>query len=442
MSIPFFRRPRFAASVLAVALAQAFAGNAAAATDAERITELERKLEQSLKLIQQMSQRLQQVEGAAARTPATAAAPAAAPASSDALASKVNDLEQQVVAMSNRPAEQHGLDVHGFADVGFAAAGKGHDSGMRIGALDFYLTPQFGDRVKSLFELNFEVGGEGAIGVDLERLQIGYTLSDAMTVWAGRFHTPYGYWNTAFHHGAQLQTSVGRPQFLDFEDAGGILPAHTVGVWGNGSLKTSAGRLGYDVFTGNAPTIQMSDPSVAGTGTLNPGLGGAGARGASFGANLNFAFGGSADGLQVGVHALTSKVGDTATVMNSTRLNMLGSWAAYLDDGWEIMAEQYSFRNSDVSGGIRHSSSAAYAQIGRQFGAWTPYGRYEVTSLDQTDAYFAQQESGQSYKRFVAGVRYDISPRTALKLEAQHTRQTDRAIDSYSELRGQFAIRF
>src|SRR5882762_456493 len=167
MSISFFRRPRFATTVLAVALAQAFTvGNAAAATDAERITELERKLEQSLKLIQQMSQRLQQVEGAAGRTPAAAAAPAAAPASSDALASKVNDLEQQVAAMSNRPAEQHGLDVHGFADVGFAAAGKGHESGARIGALDFYLTPQFGDRVKGLFELNFEVGREGAICVD------------------------------------------------------------------------------------------------------------------------------------------------------------------------------------------------------------------------------------------------------------------------------------
>jgi len=200
--------------------------------------------------------------------------------------------------------------------------------------------------------------------------------------------------------------------------------------------------LGYDVFTGNAPTIQMSDPSVAGTGTLDPGLGGAGARGATFGANLNFSFGGSADGLHVGVHALTSKVGDTAIVMNSTRLKMFGGWLAYLDDGWEIMAEQYSFRNSDIGSGLRHSSSAAYAQLGRQFGAWTPYGRYEVTSLDQTDAYFAQQESGQSYKRFVAGLRYDISPRTALKLEANRTRHTDREIDSHSELRGQFAIRF
>jgi hypothetical protein len=247
--------------LLVFALVQVFAaGSALAATDEERIGELERKLEESVKLINQLSKEVQQLKGES-RSPGPAVA---APASTEGLTNKVNDLEQQVSAIANRPEEDHGLNMHGFADVGFTAAGAGHTTGARIGALDFYLTPKFTDRIKALFELNFECCSDGAIGTDLERMQIGYTASDELTVWAGRFHTPFGYWNTAFHHGAQLQTSIKRPQFLDFEDSGGILPVHTVGLWATGSVRTSGGRLGYDLYAGNAPTINLSAPTVAG----------------------------------------------------------------------------------------------------------------------------------------------------------------------------------
>ncbi len=454
MSVPEIFRPRNTMVPLALALAQGLVcAPAAAATEAERITQLEHQLAQSMKLVEQMNQRMQQMEAALARAVpapassaanASAAAPvAAAPAPGGALAAKVNDLEQQVSAMANRPEEDHGLDVHGFGDVGFAVAGTGHSSGGNVGALDFYLTPKFGDRVKTLFELNFEVDNEGHEGVDLERIQVGYLVNDALTVWGGRFHTPFGYWNTAFHHGAQLQTSILRPMFLDFEDAGGILPAHTVGLLANGTMRTDGGRLGYDAYVGNAPTIQMGDPATPASGELDPGLLGAGARAATFGINVNYAFRGAADGLSIGVHALTSDVSDNANVVNTTRLLMYGGWAAYLEDGWEVLGELYGFHNKDRTGGSgTHTSHAAYAQVGRQIGSWTPFARYEVTSLDQNDPYFAQQISGQSYKRVAAGVRYDLNPRTAVKLEAQRTRLTDRAVDSYSELRGQLAVRF
>jgi hypothetical protein len=369
-------------------------------------------------------------------------APGAQPAT-DPLEVRVKQLEEQLSALSSQSDTDHGLELHGFGDVGFTATGPGHDSGAHIGALDFYLTPKLTDRIKFLFELNFECCDEGHIGVDLERSQIGYTASDYLTIWAGRFHTPFGYWNTAFHHGAQLQTTILRPKFLDFEDAGGIIPAHTVGLWATGSAKTSGGRLGYDVYVGNAPTIQMSDPAVAGSGELDPGLAGAGDRAATVGGRLYFAFRGGADGLLVGVHAFTSKVADNAVVRNRTRVEMFGPWLAYLEDNWEVLAEQYSFRNTDLSGSTgSHSSHAWYAQAGRQIGQWVPYARYEVASLDQNDAYFAQQESGGSYKRVLAGLRYDINPKTALKLEAHRTKLTDRATGDYTEVLGQFAVRF
>jgi hypothetical protein len=435
--------------VLAVAL-PLVCGNALAATDAERIDELERKLNESAALVKQLSQRVQELEkggpraqAAPAPAPAPVPAPAATAPATDPLANRVKDLEQQVSALSNQPDTDHGIELHGFADVGFTAAGPGRESGAHLGALDFYLTPRLTDRIKFLFELNFECCDDGAIGTDLERMQIGYTVNDNLTVWAGRFHTPFGYWNTAFHHGAQLQTTILRPKFLDFEDSGGIIPAHTVGLWATGSVKTDGGRLGYDVYGGNAPTIHMEDPAAPGTGQLDPGLAGAGGRAATIGANVYFAFRGAAEGLRVGVHGLSTKVSDNALIPNTTRVTMFGGWLAYLENDWEVLAEEYAFRDSDLSGTSgSHASNAWYAQVGRQFGQWVPYARYEVASLDQADPYFAQQESGQSYKRVVGGVRYDLTPKTALKLEAQRTRLTDRLTGDYTELRGQVAVRF
>ena len=61
-------------------------------------------------------------------------------------------------------------------------------------------------------------------------------------------------------------------------------------------------------------------------------------------------------------------------------------------------------------------SEGAYAHVGHAFGAWTPYVRYEFASLDQADDYFALMASGQSYRRGLFGLRFDIDPRSTVKL--------------------------
>jgi hypothetical protein len=414
-------------------LTTCFSLGAAAQASPDRLTELERKLEQALQQVQVLNARLAKVEGSAtARTE-----PAA-------LAAKVEALESEVAAISNRPPEDHGLALHGFADVGAGAGSKGRPVGGSISSVDFYLTPKFGDRVKALIEMNVEAGPDGSVGVDLERLQMGYIVSDNLTLWGGRFHTPYGYWNTAFHHGAQLQTAISRPKFLDFEDSGGILPAHTVGLWGTGTRKIGGGKMAYDLYIGNSPTIGVSDPAVAGTGTLDPGLRGAANRSATIGGNFSYAFGsGGLDGLTLGVHSLSSRVADNSAQQNITRVRMSGAWLTYLEGDWEAMGELYRFHNADLRG-ISHPrpSTASYFQVGRNFGVLTPYFRYEKTALDQNDSFFAQQTSGQSYHRTSLGLRYDLNPTASLKFEAGRTVETDRTTGSFTEVRSQFAVRF
>jgi hypothetical protein len=352
-----------------------------------------------------------------------------------------NELTQMTSGMVTRSSSGEGLPIHGFMDVGFASNSKGTSAnpmGFYVGALSFYLAPHFGDKVKALVEPNFEVTPAGAVATDLERLQIGYTFSDNATAWAGRFHTPYGYWNTGFHHGAQIQTSVLRPRFLDFEDKGGILPAHMVGLWGTGKFKAGEGKLTYDIFAGNGPKIVTSILDINQAGDNN--------HQAMVGFNLGYEFSGSLDGLRLAVHSLRGDVDDDAIPSNKTQLNIVGGSAVYLSDTWEVMSEYYRFNDKDKSGGTgTHKSWADYLQIGKSFNNLTPYVRFERTVLDQLDNYFSMQDSGQSYARQALGLRYNLNQKAALKFELLNSSfkaESGRTALGYRSVFAQYAIGF
>ena len=158
----------------------------AAAPDSERIAVLEQKLDESLQTIQELSARVHDLEvqvaqgapAAANKPPSrTAAAASAAPIPSDT-AQRITKVEQtltQMAASAGQQAEGSGLPLHGFADVGIGNhnATFSQYQGANVGTLEFFLTPRLGSRTRALFELNFEVGSDGAVGVDLERAQIG-----------------------------------------------------------------------------------------------------------------------------------------------------------------------------------------------------------------------------------------------------------------------------
>ncbi|MDX8385639.1 MAG: hypothetical protein R8M11_03870 [Gallionella sp.] len=333
-----------------------------------------------------------------------------------------------------------GTPLHGFADVGFSmhSPESTDPKGFNVGSLDFYLTPQFNDNVKGLIEIIFETTPEGEIATDLERMQMGYTFSDAATVWAGRFHTPYGYWNTGFHHGAQMQTSVVRPRFLDFEDKGGILPAHMVGMLGTGKVRVGEGKLTYDIFAGNGPQVVDGTLSINAAGDDN--------RKAMTGLNIGYEASGILDGLRLAVHALRGEVTDNAVAPNNTEINMSGGAIMYFENDWEFLSELYIFNNTDISGATgKNRSTTSYAQIGKTFSNWTPFIRKEVVVLSQSDNYFTAQANGQSYNREAAGFKYDLNPKASIKLELHNSdfeAGGGNPASSYRSLLIQHSIRF
>jgi hypothetical protein len=424
-------------SLVAIAVSQLFTVSAfAAQTEGERIAELEKKLEKSMALIEQLSTRLGQVEGSKSSLPAQTATAEKIATQGE----RIDQLEKTIVQVSENSAKRNdlGLPLHGFADVGYVHSSNDptRQGGFALGTLDIYLTPEFGDRVKSIIELAFEYNDEGALATDLERMQFGYTFSDAMTLWVGRFHTPYGNWNTAFHHGPQIQTSVIRPRFIDFEDKGGILPTHAVGLQASGGLRMGDGKLQYDAYLANGNSIKdgVLDFNAVKDDNANKLVGG----------NLRYEFGGTLEGLTLGAHALSQQV-DDKTQITSTKSTVYGAFAVLDRGNWEGIGEYYRFRNEDLSGATgTHSSWAGFAQVGYTLGGvWTPYVRVEKAVLDQTDNYFAGQTTGLTYQRQALGLRYNLNPLSALKLELnQTTEDQTTGQQTTNEVRLQFAVRF
>jgi hypothetical protein len=438
-----------------------------APTSDEHIRELERKLEQSLKRIDELSRKVERLEagGAPAGAPAAVTpaqpAPAAstqaqpAPAGAAAQNQRIDELESEVKQLSqsvSRVDTDTGVPLHGFANVEgrfFSRTDPNGDnvhSGIVEKAIEFYLTPDLGPRLKLLTEIAIESGEyTESVAIDMERLQIGYVQSDELTVWAGRFHTPYGYWNTAFHHGAQIQTSIQRPKFLAFEDSYGMMPAHTVGLLATGKKRVGDGRLTYDFAVGNAQRI-LTNGGQPGTGQVDMNLLGSSNNAASVLGNVGYEFGGSLDGLKLGVDAMRwNTTDDVAPVPNTTHMGFLGAYGAYTADDWEVLGEYYAFHDTNAStDGGSHSSWAYYLQAGRTFGSFTPYTRWESAHLNQNDNYFAALAPGigSSYWRDVVGLRYDLTRSTAFKFEINRTFYRDRGLPSYNELGTQVAVRF
>jgi hypothetical protein len=450
IKISVFGRAFALSALLGVLSAPAWA----AETESDQLAALQKKLDQSIQMIQALAARVRELEashggapgGSAATATNSAAAVAATaaptPAATPADAERLEAVEVKVAQMESANATRHtddtGLPIHGFADLGIANNNPffPYEKGAYLNNLDLYLTPHIGGKFVSLFELNFEVDHEGNVGVDIERGQIGYQFSDEATLWIGRFHTPFGFVNTALHHGVWLNDALRRPEFLMFEDQGGILPSHTVGAWLTGSVRGDGGKVLYDTFIGNGQEIidGFIDMRSGGNDHGKP----------IYGGRLGYQWTtGTAEGLLVGVHAFESRVDDNQVPQNMTELRVYGGYAVYDTDRWEHMAELYFFNNRDLYNDTgEHRSKAYFAQFGYRAPWAIPYVRYERALLDQTDQYFSAQMFGVSYYRTAAGFRYDFNLKTALKFEVANTHYTDRTIGQFNGVLADIAIRF
>ena len=328
------------------------------------------------------------------------------------------------------------FELNGFGDVTFTNSTKtNNDQGaFALGGLDLYVSQPIDDRMDVFVELVVEADDTGNFVLDLERLQLGYLINDALKVRAGRFHNIIGYWNTAFHHGAQLQTSIERPAFLEFEDGGGILPAHLVGLWASGRYKTAPLSLTYGVMVGNGAKVQ--------DGALSPN------NKSDDSGNKAVSFRLTAEpdgipGLMFGVSGDYAVVGGFTGSNEIMRVkqNIASLDVTYFEKPFEFLAEYYLIRDKDdFSGGKKYSSNAYYIQGGYVIkDRFIPYARYEKVSLDDKgDPYFGALGTKES-KRTIAGMRYNLSVSSAVKAEV---RFINNGTEKFEEYAAQWSVAF
>lgn len=308
------------------------------------------------------------------------------------------------------------VSFHGFGDVNYVLEKNGgaRKNAFRLGQLDFFATSQLAENLSLMSETVIEAEETNNFVVEIERLALNWAPSEYFNLSLGRYHTAVGYYNNAFHHGAWFQTATGRPGFLDFEDGGGIIPAHNVGFSIKGRLPLAKLGLRYAVEVGNgrpyhdpaeekSPVLSISDDNphkaVNVVVTAQPEF----APGWQFGAGIYF------DHLTPDGQPRTEEI-------------ILHAHAVFKSGPWEFLSEAYDLRHAP-EGGRSATTRAFFAQLAHKFGALTPYARYTYLDAPDHDAVWRLIETNGHKSGSAIGVRWDFSALAAFKAQLDFERR-------------------
>jgi len=278
---------------------------------------------------------------------------------------------------------------------------------------------------------------------DLERLQLGWQLSDDTVIWLGRFHEPGSVWNHDHHHGQYLQTSITRPAIEEWEDLGGVLPQHFTGVLVESGANVMHGwRLRTAVAGGIAP--QITPEGLEAFDLLNPDTDSRHQLGFQGRVSLHpNEFSESGVGLLLADDELTT-VGLTqpaATGLDHVHLRSYGLFATYAQADWKVIATIYAADTRMYYSTHGHDDSFAvgYLQGEYRFAFdLTGFARWEDSVGAGSSGYLKLFERF-ARARQVAGLRWDFVHRQALTVQFARTHTLE---GNYSAIRLQWSAAF
>jgi hypothetical protein len=317
-------------------------------------------------------------------------------------------------------AAQAQLAINVYGDIGYEVRRTTNPdqtlNSFSAPRLELFLQEQQG-RLAFLAETMFEVGDANEFGIDMERIEVSYLFSDYFRLRFGRFHTAIGYYNDAYHHGRYFQTTVDRPEIVRFEDEGGLIPAHSVGLHADGRFPLGAlGALRYDADLANgrgttpAEVTNLADPN--------------GAKAYNLRLRIEPAF---LDGLIAGASVYFDKIDAAGTAaLAPQRIDelILGAHLVYLENNVHFIAEY--LRVSHKATGYSGATNAGFVEVGYAIDRLTPYARFQRVSFPAVlDTFYAQNVLAQlgSLYATVVGIRFAASDYLALKLEGGYIKQ-------------------
>ena len=240
--------------------------------------------------------------------------------------------------------------------------GKRFQSGRFV----LHLASPLSQKVSYFAEVSFTAQPNNTYELSVERTIIRYDYNDYFKLSFGKYHTPIGYWNTAFHHGAWLQTTIARPEMVKF--GGTFIPVHFVGVQAEGNIPSGGLGLGYNLGIGNGRSSNFSKAGDSGDVNDNR----------AWVANL-FARPTRLYGLEVG----GSSYRDKLTPNPGTNFDewIASGYVVWNKQRPELLAEYANVHHRDLQTSQTFNTTSYYVQLAYrlpwQVDKWKPYYRFE-----------------------------------------------------------------
>jgi hypothetical protein len=261
----------------------------------------------------------------------------------------------------------------------------------------------------------FIAQSDNSVGLDVERLLLQYRQSDYLTAAIGRYHTWVGYYNTAFNKGEFLETTTARPFMYAFDDQGGVLPMQEVGITLTGKIPSGKMGLNYVAEAGNGRAWGLNAEPVQNyqdqnnSKSINGGL---------------FMRPEAISGLQMGFSLRHDNLTIPGPAIGETIATV---HVIYINSSYEILNEGALVRHVESSGPV-FNTSAFYTQISHRYHGYLPYFRYQYFNAPSNDPVYVlgspNADAPLSVTTFVgrldgpsAGIRYELSEHSALKLQ-------------------------
>jgi hypothetical protein len=385
-------------------------------------------------LIQRLMARIDSLERRVAELerergqPAAAATPAPAAGPGPATVAGPHDHDQAAAQqIENQETGLPTLKINGFGDVDFSASNLrganggfepatllGAHSGFVLGQTTLHLISALSPKVSFFSEITFTARSDAGVGTppppgfnpEVERLIVRYDASDFFKVSFGRYHTPINYWNTAFHHGQWLQTTISRPEMTQF--GGGFIPVHFIGSLVEGALPAGGLNLNYNFGLGNGRGEVIGRGGDAGDINNNR----------AWLVNM-FVRPSLPYGLQIG----GSVYRDLVNPLNvpGAREWIQSGHIVWLKETPELIAEFANITHQPLQGGPALNSQAWYVQAAYRL-PWfervlKPYSRVEQIHVPRADLVFRPVPT---FTASTSGIRYDFATFAAFKLEYRY----------------------
>ncbi len=347
---------------------------------------------------------------------------------------RIISLGTALLALSGVSGSASAVTFGAFGDVRLVSSTQqGESTHFKLGGFDLYANQKISDSTSAFVESVFEDDGTG-FGVDLERLFIKREIAPLLSIAAGRFHAPLGYWNRHYHHGVLLQDTPDRPQFLEFEDGdGAIMPMHAIGLMATGDAVSRAGTFSYEFNIANSSFLNTNDSanaSVPGSG-LEIGIGNV--NDFSDGKNyfLRATFKPRVLPVEASLFAASIRYLESAGTGDSNfgslgkgstlvKQTVTGLDLHYEQEPFDATAEFFHLKDDSNVGNGSDSANAYYVQFGWQFmrNLKAVYRIEELDANPNKDTYF-EILNVPNYVHNVIGLRYDLDDSNALMFQVK-----------------------